>query len=368
MHQIIQVHPIHHNRGYSILIGQSFLDGGAWLTQKKWSQIVIVTDDVIQKLYAFSLQKYLSQQGYSVLLFSFAAGEKSKNNKTKQAIEQAMFKNGCDRDTLILALGGGVVGDLAGFIASTFLRGISYIQIPTSLLAMVDSSIGGKTGINTSYGKNLIGCIYQPFCVVIDTALLKTLPRNHLINGLIECIKMFLTHDADSFQYTESHLESIIQGRESFLNEMIVRAIRIKAAVVTRDERDQGERNTLNFGHTIGHALEKLSHYELLHGYAVGYGMLVEAMISHLLGQLDVKEFITIRHLMASLGIHSKDLRKYNIDALIQATRIDKKCRAGHVHYVLLNRIGHVNASHHQFVHPVPDDIVKRAFENLIEA
>lgn len=354
----------HH--AYPISMGLSLFDCSSWVPKKKFSQLVIITDSNIKKLYGLRLKKELCALGYLVLLFSFKAGEKYKTYKTKQIIEHAMYEYHCDRDTLILALGGGVVGDLAGFIAATFLRGIAYIQIPTSLLAMVDSSIGGKTAINTEFGKNLTGSIYRPISVVADISLLKTLSKTHLINGLIECIKMFLTHDAKSFHYVESSFHSIIYGNEATLNELIVRAIRIKADVIARDEKDQSERNTLNFGHTIGHALEKLSNYSLLHGYAVAYGILVEATIAHLSGLLNFEQLIMINNLIASLNIHGSDLKKYDFEQLVQATKKDKKVRFRKVNYVLLDQIGHVHVSQQQFVHEIDDHLVKQALEKVI--
>src|SRR5476651_340209 len=163
------------------------------------SHMVIITDNTVKKLYGLNLQKCLKKAGHHCLLLSFPAGEKFKNNKTKQTIEDAMLQHRCDRDTLILALGGGVVGDLAGYIAATYMRGVSYIQIPTTLLAMVDSSVGGKTGINTSQGKNLIGSFWQPILVVADLQCLMTLPDVQIINRLIEAIKIFLTNDVNYF-------------------------------------------------------------------------------------------------------------------------------------------------------------------------
>ena len=227
--------------------------------------------------------------------------------------------------------------------------------------------------------------IYQPLRVVTDISLLNTLPQPHLINGLIECIKMFLTHDADSFQYVESNFSHIIQGDEFFLNELISRAIRIKAGVISRDEKDHAERSTLNFGHTIGHALEKLSRYSLLHGHAVAYGILVEATISYLLGLLDSDQLTRIKSLLASLGFHGRDLKQYDLAKLIRATKTDKKAsssrglsagsrkathnemRLHEVNYVLLDKIGRAHIAQQKFIHPVPDHLVKQALEKTIE-
>ncbi|WP_342147215.1 3-dehydroquinate synthase [Rickettsiella endosymbiont of Aleochara curtula] len=359
--------PVEQSINCPVIIGANLYDFSAWLPSLAFQQIVIITDHTVKKLYGLELQKCLQQAGYKNLLFSFPAGEKFKTYKTKQMLENNMQLHGCNRDTLIIALGGGIVGDLTGFIAATYLRGIPYIQIPTTLLAMVDSSIGGKTGINTIYGKNLIGVIYQPLCVVIDIILLKTLSKKNIINGLIEAIKMFLTYDAKSLHYTESHLRYLIQGSAIYLKEIVTKAVKIKAAVVGRDEKEQGERSVLNFGHTIGHALEKLSNYTLLHGYAVAYGILVEANISYLLDLLNSKALLIIKKLLAQLGIYGKDLQKYNPAEILQATKIDKKVRLGKVHYTLLSDISSIYINNGNYVHPVTDKIVKLAIKKTIK-
>lgn len=354
------------NDNYPILIGASLLDVAVLFPLKQFTNIVIITDNVVKKRYALSLKKQLKKSGHDSLVLSFPPGEKFKNNNTKQKLENAMLLHCCDRDTLIVALGGGVVGDLAGFTAATYLRGVSYIQIPTTLLAMVDSSIGGKTAINTKYGKNLIGAIYQPKCVIADVSTLKTLSKKARINGLIEAIKIFITHDAKSFNYTASHLSEMIQGKEDVLKSVILRAVKIKSKVVGRDEIENGERALLNFGHTIGHALEKISHYKLLHGYAVAYGILVEATISHLLGLLDKQQLSIIKNILSKLGIHGKDLKRFDITKIIQATKNDKKVRFNSVHYVLLKKIGSAHISKGKYTHPVAEKLVKQAFKLTI--
>lgn len=351
---------------YHIIVGSSLFDFSVWLGKKTYSRIVIITDNIVKKYYGSKLNILLKTAGYDSLLLSFPAGEKYKNNKTKQKIEDKMLACSCDRAILIVALGGGVVGDIAGFIAATYLRGVPYLQIPTTLLAMVDSSIGGKTGVNTNYGKNLIGVIYQPECVLADIALLKTLTYKHKINGLVEAIKMFLTHDTNAFYYTVTNLQQIIRGEELILQNLINRAIEIKAGVVARDEKEQGERNLLNFGHTIGHALEKLSNYKLLHGFAVAYGILVEANISYLFGLLCFKELLEITDLMAKLGFYGKDLTKYQINKVLQATNYDKKSSFNKVRYSLLKKIGKGYVKEETYTHHVPDHITKAALINTI--
>lgn len=351
---------------YPILIGVNLLDLAVLFPLKKFSKIVIITDNVVKKRYGLHLNNQLKKTGHDCLLLSFPSGEKFKNNTTKQKIESAMLLHCCDRDTLIVALGGGVVGDLVGFIAATFLRGVPYLQIPTTLLAMVDSSIGGKTGINTKHGKNLIGAIYQPQCVITDVTVLKTLSRAAKIHGLIEAIKMFITHDAKSFHYTELHLQQLIKGEKDLLKNIVTRAVKIKSEVVGHDEKEKGERSLLNFGHTIGHALEKISNYKLLHGHAVAYGILVEATISNLLGFLDRQQLLTIKNVMSELGMHGKNLKGFDITKLLQATKNDKKVRLNNVHYTLIKKIGGAHIVKGKYTHPVSDKIVKQAFRLTI--
>lgn len=352
---------------YPIHIGVNLFKLTALFSLKSFNKIVIITDHIVKKQYALSLNKHLKQSGHDTLLLSFPAGEKFKNSETKQKLENAMLLHRCDRDTLIIALGGGVVGDIAGFVAATFLRGVSYIQIPTTLLSMVDSSIGGKTAINTQYGKNLIGAIYQPQCVIADVNTLKTMTQKARINGLIEAIKMFLTHDAKSFYYTQSHLSHLVQGKSSFLKKIIVCAVNIKLKVVKRDEKEKNERALLNFGHTIGHALEKMSNYALPHGYAVGYGILVEATMSHQLGLLDKQQLFIIQDVMSELGIRGNYLKKFDIVKLLQATRNDKKAGFNQVKYILLKKIGSAHIVKKNYSHCVSDKMVRQAFKYVVE-
>ena len=352
---------------YPIHIDADWQDVASWLPKKAFSQIVIISDDTIQKHYGLQLQQRLQNADHQSILLSFKDGEHYKNPETKQTLEQAMLAHYCDRQTLIIALGGGVVGDVAGFVAATYMRGISYIQIPTTLLAMVDASIGGKTGINTPFGKNLIGAIHQPMGVVIDVALLQSLPEKHLINGFIEIIKIFLTSDAPSFYDVYTSGQDIIHNNQSLLKKTIIQAIKLKAAVVKRDELELGERGLLNFGHTIGHALEKITKHSLLHGYAVGYGILIETEIAYLHGLLTHHERLIIKQCLAHFGIYGKDLENYDVMQIIQATKNDKKNRQGQVHYVLLKSIGNVYTKDGLFVHPVHDEMVQKAFKEGVK-
>lgn len=354
---------------YPILLNTGLMDRpDEWLPKpSKLAKVIVITDHAVKKLYAEKLNNKLKKLGYNTLLLSFPPGEKSKNQKTKQYIENEMLRNQCGRDSLCLAVGGGVVGDLTGFIAATYMRGVPFIQIPTTLLAMVDSSVGGKTGINTAYGKNLIGAFWQPQMVLVDFQCLKSLPHKQLVNGLIEAIKVFLTNDAKSFRLIAKNLDKILQGEEKILKKIIANAIKIKADIVRQDEKENnGVRMILNFGHTIGHALEQLSGYKLLHGYAVALGILAEAKISVLMGFLSPQKYVMIESLLERLGISGKDLKKYDINKIIAATKLDKKAKQGNVRYILLSDIGNIQQHQHNVASTVSDTVMKKALLQIL--
>lgn len=351
-------------KSYPILIANDLLiEPNLWLPNNH--NIVIITDHSVKKCYGTQLANILKKQGKHILLLSISPGEQSKTAKTKQLLEEKMLQHRYNRDTLILALGGGVIGDLAGFIAATYLRGIPYIQIPTTLLAMVDSSVGGKTSIDTPQGKNLIGSYWQPKAVISDLNCLMTLPKKQLINGLIEAIKMFLTCDKKSFDYASKHINKILQYDKKTLADIIYRAVSIKANVVQQDEQDNNLRMILNFGHTIGHALEYISDYKIMHGYAVGLGILFEAKIAQNLNLLSSDHFNLIAHTFSYLGIHAKHLRKYSIKKIIRATKIDKKTIIGKTRYVLLTDIGKVHTKNNHVAHIVDDQLVQQTYSEL---
>jgi 3-dehydroquinate synthase len=354
---------------YPIVVGADFHEILSHLPEGRvFTKCVIITDDTLKTLYGNTLLTHLQHAGQDAILFSVPAGEHSKNVATYQHLIQGLVEAGCERGCVILALGGGVVGDLAGFLAGTYLRGVPYVQMPTSLLAMVDSSVGGKTGINIPQGKNLIGMVHQPLLVLTDVALLKTLPPEHLINGLIEAIKVFLIADYDSLLFVEAELEGILSGDTRLLQDVVARALAIKIGVVSRDEKERGERALLNFGHTVGHALEKVSDYTVLHGIAVGYGILVEARIAQILGVLTVEHLQAIDAIMARLGLHGHFLQQYDISEVIAATKNDKKVRSGCVQYVILQSLGKALIENNRYVHPVSDTVVQQAYSECVGA
>jgi len=366
--QTIKINLAPKKTSYDIIVGQGFFENFFDYIKdiKNINHYAIITDSTVKKLYGLNLLSQLKskfKKKLKVDLLSFPAGEASKSQSVKTKLENQIFEKKCGRDTLIIALGGGVVGDLAGFIASTYMRGIPYVQVPTSLLAMVDSSVGGKTGINTSYGKNLIGAFWQPKKVIADIDCIENLPQKEFVNGLIEAIKMFFTHDAKMVDYCIQNKKKILKKDPKIIQQIITKAIQIKAGVVTRDECEANERMTMNFGHTICHAIEKINNYKIMHGYAVGLGIIVEAKISELLGLLSKQSYQLIENIIIDLGINRNDLKNYKTQDIIKLIKIDKKARNNKPLFVLLNDIGKVYKKNCNFAHYVDDKIVKKALE-----
>ncbi len=325
---------------------------------------VIITDDIVRKLYGEKLRARIKKAGHKVFLFSIPHGERSKNQKYKTVLEEKMLQSGIQRQSVIVALGGGVVGDLAGFIAATYMRGVPYTQIPTTLLGMVDSSIGGKTGIDTPQGKNLIGAFWQPKAVFIDSNYLKTLSNEHFVNGLVEAVKMFITSDAKSFEFVEKNIDRLMKRDTEVLEIVIRNAVGIKAGVVERDEKEKGERMILNFGHTIGHALEAVSDYKMLHGYAVGLGIMAEAALSQNEGVLGESDLLRIKKILSDkMGIDLKYLHSSKAKKIIEMTKIDKKTKNGKPQFVMLEKIGKVYVDKNMFAHHIDDRAVTRVLE-----
>ncbi|MBI5135264.1 3-dehydroquinate synthase [Candidatus Uhrbacteria bacterium] len=352
--------PVLQPRSYDIVVGRSLVsEMDRAIRAINPVACVIITDTHLRRTYASSLARRIRRFVSKTIILSMPHGEGAKNQTTKTALERAMLGQRCGRDTVIVALGGGVVGDVAGFVAATYLRGIPYIQVPTTLLAMVDSSIGGKTGIDTPEGKNLIGAFWQPSRVIIDVQYLQTLSQPQITSGMMEAVKMFITSDPASLEivgrFRKTHR---LQDAIDFIR----RAVTIKAGVIARDETEQGQRAVLNFGHTIGHALEQVSGYRIHHGLAVGVGVLVEAKIAQTLGVLPEKEFDKIQEVLAPWNLPFAVLRRYSSTQIINATKNDKKVRAGQTRYVLLEKIGKVYVNNGQYAHPLNDAIVKIAY------
>ncbi|MFN8769961.1 MAG: 3-dehydroquinate synthase [Neisseriaceae bacterium] len=345
MHKIIVKLQCINNYSYPIYIGYDLFKDFVGFLKKHYTgnQIVLISDNKITKLYTNRLNNELKSAGYSLLTLETKAGEKSKNSKTKEKLELQMFENKVNRNALVIAFGGGVIGDLVGYTASTYMRGVKYIQVPTTLLSMIDSSVGGKTAINTKYGKNLVGTFYQPTLVFMDLNLLDSLPKKQLINGLIEAIKIFLTFDSKSFEYVAKNIKAILAYDRYVLQCIVEKAVALKAYVVENDEREENLRMSLNFGHTVGHAIERISQYKILHGIAVGIGIIIEAKIAVNLGKLSLDNLKIIEETMNKLGVSTKLLSRYDINEITNATLLDKKNKSANiVKCILLSEIGQI--------------------------
>jgi 3-dehydroquinate synthase len=302
------------------------------LSLSKKHRYAIITDKNLEKIYGKNILQKMREAGFKADLISFKAEEKYKNQKTKTWIEEKMLKMGFDRNSKIIALGGGIVGDIAGFVAATFMRGIPYIQVPTTLLAMSDSSIGGKVGINAKFGKNLIGATWMPEKIILDFDFLKTLGDEQMKIGLAEVFKIFLTHD-------KKNLPKILSYKKN-LEFLIKRAATLKSIVIKKDPYEKNERYLLNFGHSIGHALEILSNYKLRHGEAVYLGIIVEAKIAELLGNMPKNDYATLANYFKKLDIDITRLKKFKIKDILETLKYDKKNLDGKIRMVILEGIG----------------------------
>ena len=320
----------------------------------------IITDSKVNRLFGRKMLRKIVNSGIKAEMIVFEGGERNKNLKTVAMLQEQLLKKGFGRDSAIIAFGGGVVGDVAGFVAATFCRGIPYVHVPTTLLAMADSSIGGKTGVNLKQGKNLIGTFYQPKEVYIDINFLNKLPETEISNGLAEIIKTAITTDENFFSYLEENISKILNRDRSVLAEIIKRNIVIKADLVKKDEKETGIRKILNFGHTIGHTLEKISSYKLSHGKAIAIGMLGESEIA----KIRKNNLYRLEKLLKAAKLPVRIPGKITTESIITAAKIDKKVTEGKTKYVLLKRIGKVRHNK-EYVFAVPDNYVKKALNKL---
>lgn len=327
------------------------------------SKFVIITDDQIASLYGKQLQNHLISSGLDTYLFSFPHGEQHKTRKTKEILEDQLFEKGLGRDTCIIALGGGIVTDIAGYVAATYCRGIPLIKIPTSLLGMVDASIGGKTGVNVPYGKNMLGCIYQPKKVMIDLSFLKTLPKKELANGTVEMIKHGLIADANVFEDLEKYSNQFLALDAAVLAKLVSESCRIKKEIVEQDEKEKGLRHLLNFGHTVGHALEHLTEYTLSHGEAVAIGILVESYLSLKLGILNQNDFDRIKKVLVQYGLPLQLPTQFSIQAILNAMTLDKKSLKGQPRFVIIEAIGSVKIFDSNYCIPIEESLLKKALQ-----
>jgi 3-dehydroquinate synthase len=328
-------------RSYPIAIGPGVLDDAALLARHVGGQkAAIVTNTTVAPLYLEKVAAPLRAAGREVVEIVLPDGEEHKHWGSLMAVFDALLANKCDRKTTLIALGGGVIGDLTGYAAASYMRGVPFVQIPTTLLAQVDSSVGGKTGINHPLGKNMIGAFYQPRAVLADTSTLSTLPDRELSAGLAEVIKHGAILDAAFFDWIEANIAKLMARDPAALSHAIARSCEIKADVVRKDEREGGLRAVLNFGHTFGHAIEAgLGYGAWLHGEAVGCGMVMAADLSHRLGLIDAAALERVRALVAAAGlpIAAPDL---GFDRWIELMEVDKKNEGGAIKFILLKPLG----------------------------
>jgi 3-dehydroquinate synthase len=332
-------------RSYNIMVGNGTLkDIGKTLEKFEFSKkVALISNPTVYDLYGKTVSGALQDSGYELTEVLIPDGEAYKSLAYAEKIYEALLKAKLDRKSALIALGGGVIGDITGYAASTYMRGIDFIQLPTTLLAQVDSSVGGKTGVNHPLGKNMIGTFWQPRFVSIDTATLGTLPRREFLSGLGEVIKYGVIWDEEFFVFLEKNREKILRLEPASLTHIIRRSCEIKSDVVSKDERESGLRAILNYGHTIGHAIETLTGYKkYLHGEAVAIGMYMEAKLSHQLGLINNEEVLRIKALISSYELPSEMPDEIEISDLIETMQIDKKTVAGKMHFVLPEKVGSV--------------------------
>ena len=348
-------------RSYDIEIGAGNLDqAGRFLAERgRVTHAVVITDANVERPHAVRAAESLAEAEITVDLVVVEPGEPTKSIAAATALWQKMLQLGADRKSVVVAIGGGVVGDLAGFIAATYARGIRFVQVPTTLLAQVDSSVGGKVGINLPKAKNMVGAFLQPLGVLIDTATLETLDGREYRAGLGEVVKYGVILDAELFDYLEANVAGLVRADHDVLGHVIARCCRLKADVVEQDEREEsGLRAILNYGHTFGHALEALLGYgELLHGEAVAIGMLCASRLAERLGRVDAEFTARQRKLLSALDLPT-DLPQLDHDQILRTMMHDKKVQHGRLRFVLPARMGHV-----ELVGDVSPDEVRAALK-----
>ena len=329
------------SNSYEVCVGSGLLaQAGHRLTENGFSgKLVIITDPTVNRLYGDALNQSLTKGDFNVTTLLVPEGEEQKSLETAGRLYNELTNCYAERTTPILALGGGVIGDLAGFVAATYLRGVPLVQIPTTLLAQADSSIGGKVAVDHGQLKNEIGAFYQPRLVIADIDTLKTLPTEELANGLAEVIKSAAIQNNKFFTFLEGNLGRIKSLDTGALEEIVFQSVKIKAEIVEKDERDSGLRSLLNYGHTIGHAIESVSDFKVEHGRAIAIGMLAAARISNEMGILDENELVRLKSVIERAGLPT-EMPNLKVEEIIQAMKHDKKVLKDRVRFVLLKSIG----------------------------
>ncbi len=347
---------------YEIRIGYKIVDRMMLIISKnfKANRYVLITDNSVGSIYAKQMMDSFKDVGLNINRIEFSAGESSKNINTVMDIVGKLLEIGADRGTMLIALGGGVVGDMVGFIASIYMRGIPYIQIPTTLIAQVDSSIGGKTAIDLPVGKNLLGTFCQPCAVFADLMFLETLPQKEFNNGLAEIIKYGIIDDEKLFRLLSENMDAVKNRDSVVLLKIVENCCRIKKSIVEIDEKEQGLRRLLNFGHTLGHAIEAVSKYTISHGEGVALGMIAAARISEKMRYLDLTQLKRIEEIILQAGLPGKIPQNFSTADIMSRLVMDKKKKDDIVNFVLLKKIGM------PFVHGgIDDKIINDVIEEM---
>lgn len=347
---------------YNIVIENDFSKLAENVTKLEISgrKLAVITDSNVGPLYADKVAQCLKETGNNIFVYTFEAGEKNKNLNTVQDVYEFLIKNKFDRKDMLVALGGGVVGDLTGFAAATYLRGIDFIQVPTSLLAQVDSSIGGKTGVDFRAYKNMVGAFHQPRLVYMNTSTLSSLNARLFNSGFGEILKHGLIKDASYFQWLKDNIEKIAALDSGYLEEMIYRSCEIKRKVVENDPTEKGERAQLNFGHTLGHAIEKQMNFELYHGECVVLGMIAALNICVERGTITKEEYDDIYNTFKAYNF-PMTVDKTTIDEVIAASKNDKKMDGTKVKFILLKKVGEAYIDM-----TVDDNTMRRSLKNVV--
>ena len=351
-------------RSYPIAIGNDILkDLGKNLERFDFSnKVALVSNPTVYDLYGSTLIRSLTDSGFEAIEIILPDGEEFKNLSSIEMIYEHLLKARIDRKSVLIALGGGVIGDITGFAAATYMRGVDFIQVPTTLLAQVDSSVGGKTGVNHPLGKNMIGAFWQPRLVWTDITTLHTLSRRDFLAGIAEIIKYGIIWDKDFFDFLERRRESVLSLNPDDIAYIIRRSCEIKADVVSRDEREGGLRAILNFGHTIGHAIETATAYTaFLHGEAVAIGMLAEALLANTLGLISSEEIAKIQHLLKTYGLPTELPNNIDTARLCEVMKLDKKAVSNSLKFILPEQIGRVRIQA-----DIPEETIQNAVKKTV--
>ena len=352
---------ISEDKSYDLLIGEGLLERipGDVKEAGLAHRFAIVTDSNVEELYGNTLYGGFTGAGLNAKLISFPAGEMHKNRDTKARIEDSMLESKFGRDSAVIALGGGVAGDIAGYVAATYTRGLPYVQVPTTLVACVDSSIGGKTAVDTPHGKNLIGAFHQPWRVYIDVNTLLTLSEKEIREGLAEVIKYGVIMDRELFSFLEHNMKKIFKYDKEALTLIIKRGCEIKGEVVEKDEKESNLRKILNFGHTVGHAVENLSGYKISHGEAISIGMVAEGRIAVRMGLWKQGDVERLKRLIEEAGLPTGMPGYMKIPDVIDAMKLDKKARGGRIEMALPGSIGRMAVSDGAFGLKIDESLIR---------